>query len=346
VKKNVLLIILFMAAACQRQHSVASETWRASDPTYVPFTVKEIVISASNRFVGLTVDEHPQTDGEVLENFAVYILDLKSGAHRRLGSGDGPLVATTDDQFIYAESSRSSKAPALINGLDTIRTFEIGENNGLWWNAKTRTVLFETGWPKDREGFNTLTLLLPETGMSTMVNVREPSELLGVCPVTGNFYTEHRFANDELGVDEYDDSGKFIGTTHSSLAVYSPNCGYVLPFAAVGAHGPDDWGVFEARSRAKLMDFPWSEDGITDLHWFNSWNPNPRHDALLIMYSTEARSKTDTIDLLDVGKRSVVKSWPNPEGSPPVRWSGDGEATVTVRDHHIVFEPLGPATVK
>src|SRR5262245_4205038 len=171
-----------MAAACQRQHSNTSDTWRASDPTYVPFTVKEIVVSASNRFVGLTVDEHPQSDGEVSDNFAVYILDLKTGAHRRLGSGNAPLVATIDDQFIYSGSSRSSKPPALINGLDTVRTFEIGENNGVWWNPKTRTVLFESGWPKDIAGFNSVTLLKPETGTSMMVHVQEISELLAVCP--------------------------------------------------------------------------------------------------------------------------------------------------------------------
>ena len=178
MKKKVLLIFWFMAAACQRQHSHASDTWRASDPTYVPFTVKEIVVSASNRFVGLTVDEHPQPDGEVADNFAVYVLDLKSGSHRRLGSGNDLLVATTDDQFIYAESSRSSKPPALINGLDTVRAFEIGENNGVWWNPKTRTVIFETGWPKDSEGFDTITLLKPEAGTSTIVHVQEISELL------------------------------------------------------------------------------------------------------------------------------------------------------------------------
>jgi hypothetical protein len=61
----------------------------------------------------------------------------------------------------------------------------------------------------------------------------------------------------------------------------------------------------------------------------------------LTTYSTTARTGMDTIDILDVSKRRVVKSWPHPEGSVPVEWSGNGEATVTVRDHRVVFEPLG-----
>ena len=339
-RTTVLWMSLLLAAACQRQQP---QIWRASDPTYVPFDVREIVVSANNRVVGVTVDERPANEPHIVSgDLPVYLLDLKTGNHHLLGS-NGVLLPTLDDQFIYSESERSSKPPVLITGVDTVRTFEIGESNGAWWNSKTSTVIFETGWPKDVEGFNTLTLLKPAIGTTTTVHVQQTSELLGVCPATGNFYTEHRFANGELGVDEYDGNGKFIGNTHSPLAIYSANCRYVLPFAVVGAHGPDVWGVYEASTRTMLMDFPWKEDGKTDLHWFKAWNP--RHDNLLLMYSQEARTKMDTIDLLDVSKRAVVKNWPSPEGSPPVRWSGDGEATVTVRDHHIVFESLGGIVV-
>jgi len=35
-----------------------------------------------------------------------------------------------------------------------------------------------------------------------------------------------------------------------------------------------------------------------------------------------------------------LKNWPDSGGVSPTVWSGDGKGTVTVRDHHIVFEPL------
>jgi len=329
----LLLPCLLLAAACQRQQG---EMWRESDPTYVPFAVREIVVSANNRFVGLTVVEH-ENQAISAADLRLYLLDVKTGHHRLLGA-DGPLLPTVDDQFIYSESGRSPKPPELTRGLDTVRTFDIGEHNGAWWNSKTNMAVFETGWPQDREGFNILTLLKPATGTFVKLQVREPSELLSVCRATGNFYTQHQFPNDEVGADEYDSEGNFIRTLRSPLAVFSQNCRYVLPFDALGAHGPDDWAVFEASSGKKLMDFPWSEDGETDVHWFNSWNP--RHDSLLLMYSTAAHNKGDSIDLFDVSKGNVVKSWPISDGSPPVRWSGDGQATVTIRDQHIVFEPL------
>jgi hypothetical protein len=194
----VSLTCLLLAAACQTQQA---EMWRESDPTYVPFAVTEIVVSANNRFVGLTVVEHGN-QAITAADLRLYLLDLKTGHHRLLGA-DGPLLPTVDDQFIYSESRRSPKPPELIRGLDTVRTFDIGENNGAWWNSKSNTAVFETGWPQDREGFNILTLLKPATGAFVRLQVREPSELLSVCRATGNFYTQHQFPNDEVGADEY-----------------------------------------------------------------------------------------------------------------------------------------------
>jgi hypothetical protein len=303
----------------------------------VPFAVTEIVVSANNRFAGLTVDERPEPH-DSSGDLPVYMLDLQTGEHRKLGAR-GQVLATGDDQFIYSDSERSSQPPILLRGLETVRTFDIGMNNGLWWNSKAATAILETGWPKEAEGFNALTLLNPATGTTEKVEVRETSELLAVCPSTGNFYTEHHLPDGKLAADEYDPSGKFLKTLASPLAVYSANCRYVLPFASIGLHGPDDWGIFDASSQAKLMDFPWREDGKTDLHWFRAWHPHL--DNLMLMYSKDAKKDADTIDIMDVDKRMVVKSWLNPEGGPPIRWSGDGKSTVTVRDQHIVFERLG-----
>jgi hypothetical protein len=295
--------------------------------------VKEIAASG-DRYVGLTVDERPPGKQTPTSDYVVYVLDTKTGQHRRIAQ-DGMLLATRNDEFVYFEFGKSSKPVILIHGLDT-RTFDIGEHNGGWWNPKTATLILETGWPQAAEGFNTLGLLNVTTGAMAKVPVREISERVGICAQTGNFYTEHHFQNDELGADEYDGNGKFIRSIHSPLAIYSSSCGYTLPFAVAGLHGPDDWGVFEAGSGTKLIDYPWVDDGKSDLHWFRSWNP--RHDGLLLMYSTTASTRMDSIDAVDVSARKVVKSWPHPEDAAPVEWSSDGDATVTVRDEHVVFE--------
>jgi len=337
VKRALILCVSLIAAGCRQQQS--ADVWRQSDPTYVPFAVQAIAASSSNRFVGLTVDERPQNDKQTLSSdYVVYMLDLKTGTHRKVGQ-NAELIALPDDQFFFFDSDKSSKPSMLIRGLDTVRTFDVGEHNGGWWNPKMGTIMMETGWPKDTDGFNALGLINVATGAVTKTAVQQTSELIGICPANGNFYTEHRSIKDELGADEYDGSGKFIRTIRSPLAVYSAECTYGLPFAAIGLHGPDDWGVFHAASGQKLMDFPWNEDGKSDLHWFRAWNP--RRDSLLLMYSTEGATKKDTVDALDVAQRKVVKSWPHPEGSPPIEWSGDGSAVVTVRDQQVVFDSLG-----
>jgi len=337
LKRTCVFCFAWLLMASCHSQPPPGDVWRESDPTFVPFEVKEIAVSLGNRFIGLTADERPADGKQTLaSDFVVYLLDLKTGAHRRLGM-DGLVLPALKDQLIYFESARSSRPLILTNGLDT-RTLEIGEHNGGWWNPKTQTMIFESGWPQGEEGFNTLGLLDITTGKVVSVPVKEVSELVGICPTTGNLYTEHRYPKDELGVDEYDSAGKFLRAIHSPLAVYSSGCGYVLPLNAIGGHGPDDWGVFEASSGTRIMDFPWNEDGKSDLHWFREWNPH--HDNLLLMYSTEASTKTDTIDVLDVRERRVIKNWPHPEGAPPIEWSSDGESVVTVRDHHVVFEPL------
>jgi hypothetical protein len=45
------------------------------------------------------------------------------------------------------------------------------------------------------------------TGEIASVPMKEISELVGICPVTGNFYTEHFLPDQKEGADEYDVSG-------------------------------------------------------------------------------------------------------------------------------------------
>ena len=168
------------------------------------------------------------------------------------------------------------------------------------------------------------------------------SESLGICPTTGSIYTEHSAQDSPEAVDEYDSSGKFIGTSPLPLGVFSASCRYVLPFIALARHGPR--GVYDANARVELVEFPWKEDGKTDQHWFRSWNP--RNDDLLLMSSVPAGSNLGTTDIYDVALRKVIKSWPSSEDSPPVVWSSDGKATVTVKEHRSGFDPIVPKNPK
>src|SRR5436190_12956365 len=95
-------------AACQ---GTPGEMWRSSDPSYVPFTVDAIQVSADNQFVGLTVNEHPATDKpQIAADRTIYLLDLKSGAHRLVGDGDSalfPAPQPAGHEFLYYDSTES-----------------------------------------------------------------------------------------------------------------------------------------------------------------------------------------------------------------------------------------------
>jgi hypothetical protein len=319
----------FVLLGCQ------SKDWRSTDPTYVPFPVTGLVVSRDNRFIGITERPKPPSTDSLF-----YLLDLKTGEHTQSMKGD--LFALNGNRFLY---SASEDAPlALIEGLATVHTFNVGRHTGWWnlprsgrWNPTNDIVILETAWPGDREGFNGVTLLNIGTGNTVFIRLRETTEYLSTCSKTGNVYTGSD--TDGLRTDSYDEyapDGTFLSHSPSPLAVYSANCRYVVPWIAVSNHGPDDWAVYDADSKSKLMDFPWRET-MPQSHWFVGWNPT--YDHLLL-----AGNLADTIDVVNVAERVIVKRIPDNEA--PIVWAGDGRATVTVRDHHIVFEDLPAALLK
>ncbi len=317
-------LLCFAICGC---HSEGQQVWLPSHPNYVPFSVRGIVVSDDNRFVGLTVDTRSDASSVVTAGeLSIILVDLKIGVHKLIGSGDSFFRPIRSRQFLYY---RSETSPVLLlDGLETVRSFTIGERRQGWWNAANQRVIFETAWSKDREGFNRIGLLNITTGETDSVDLKDTTELLTICAKTGRFYTESYESNEERR-DEYDSNGLFISRSVSPLAVYSANCRYVLPFAALPPHGPGDWAVFDAATGSKLMDFLWS-DTDPDSHWFIAWNP--QYDNLLL-----ARSGNGW-DVVHVGQRRNIRHFPGSD--EPVAWSGDGRATVTVRDRHIVFEAL------
>lgn len=329
----LLTVFCLLTASCQ---ATEVQTWRVSDPSYVPFTVTEMAVSADNRFVGLTVDERANTNNPVTSSqLNGYVLDLKTGEHRKIGHGNSMLLPTPGapgHEFLYYDSEDSPIL--LLDGLQTARSFEIGRHSGGWWNRKNRLAIFATAWPNDREGFNAIALLNTISGEIVRVRLNQPTELLTICPTTGKFYTESSHTNSESDADEYDSTGVFMRHLMSPLVVYSASCRYVVPFAALSPHGPDDWAAFESSSGSKLMDFPWSDEGKTENHLFSAWNP--RRDNLLLIHSQLPGNQVWTNDVVDLEQRTIVKRWA--DSGAPVIWSGDGAAMITIRDHHIIFE--------
>src|SRR5262245_27277871 len=262
----IVVLLCFAVSSC---HSEDPQVWLPGHQNYVPFPVSDIVVSEDNRFVGLTVDARSKTTEPVIASaLSLYMLDLKTGVHKLLGSGDSFLRLVTGRQFLYYASEES---PVLLfDGLQEVRSFPIGRRRQGWWDAASQGSIFETDRPNDREGFSTIGLIDLKTGQMNSVELKEPTELLTVCGKTGRFYTESYDVN--VGRNEYDPNGVFISRTMSPLAVYSANCRYVLPFAALGPHGPDDWAVFQAESGIKLMDFRWSDTDPRS-YFFEQWNP-------------------------------------------------------------------------
>jgi hypothetical protein len=178
------------------------------------------------------------------------------------------------------------------------------------------------------------------SGRVSRVKLARVTELLAVCKASGHFFTEHYYPNEprpDAGTDEYDAQGVFLRSNRSPLAVYSANCRYAVSFSALAPHGPDDWAVYDANTRTRLITFRWDESWKIDSHWFQAWNP--AYDHLLLMHTVRAGNREATIDILDVRRRRVIRSWTDAPDTHIV-WSGDGNATVTVRDNRIIFEPL------
>lgn len=332
--------LLFCSIAASSDPDV--QQWRSSDPAYVPFAVQKIAISTDNRFVALTVDEHPRKDGipAGADGLTTYVLDLTNGDHRRFGSGNYTFVPSPHSHTFLVYGN-SNEPPLLLDGLKTNRTLDVGNHDGGWWNPLTGGVMFEGSWPSDRDGFDGVTIWDESAGSANRVHLHEVTALLSFCAVTGHFFAEHWYSGDSrLGTDEYDAKGTFVKSIKQDRAVFSARCRYVLPFAALALHGPDDWAIYDATTRAQMQDFPWTEDGKHDLHWFIAWNPV--YDHLLLMHSNKAGSEIGTVDVLDVRHGAVIRSWADTAEGAPLVWSGDGSSVVTIREHHVRFDRIGP----
>jgi len=325
---SIVGILVLGIAGCRQSSSAA---WNSADPTFIPYPVFHLVVSADNRFAAAQLNEKME-DRNSRDGRATYILDLKTGQHRRFDP-DTEFMTFSDHKFVKRGFSISSEPIVVIDGLVTQHSFAIGSHAGGWRNSKSDDLIFETGRIQVGEGFTELSILNPVTGAVHRVPTQQ-SDSIGFCSVTGNFYTEHN-----SGADEFDAGGNFIRTIPSPLGLYSSGCNFVVPFGAVFLHGPVTWGIYEANHFNKLVEYPWTDDN-SDLHWFQSWNPT--QDNLILIRTSLASAAMKTSDVVDVRGMKVIQSWPWPDNpnEPPTVWSGDGMAIATVRDHHIVFDPI------
>jgi len=310
--------------------------WNPADPAFVRYPVSDLVMSTDNRFAAAQVNEK-MGDRNSNGGRATYIIDLKTGQHRRFDSHI-EFLTFSDHRFVRRGFSISTEPLQIIDGLETRSAIGIGAHSGGWRNPRSDELIFATGWNKSGTGFNELSIVSPKTGAIHKVQT-EVSESLGFCASTGHFYTEREIEG-KRGGDEFDMTGNRIRTLQFPFGVYSSDCNFAVPFDALFHHGPATWGIYGAIHFNRLVEYAWSDDNSSGLHWFQSWNPT--QDNLLLIRTLPADNGSGTSDVLDVSEMKIIKSWPWPNNptEPPAVWSGDGKAIVTVRDRHIVFDQV------
>jgi hypothetical protein len=302
----------------------------------VPFPVHWLAVSADNRFVALKVDEQKRKLNSVPDwkSLSVYMLDLQTGEHRRIGDGTTVLEPSPVGHIFTADNE--SDSVTLIDGLSVMKPLKTGRRAGAWWNGPN-SILFQSAWPKNTEGFTEVGILNVTTGAVRHVKLREPTEALGTCATSRHFFTEGSDSDAKM-LDEHDPDGNYVGQRKDGLAEFSASCKYVLPLVAVNGYGgPDSWSVHDVTGKL-LIDFPWSEDEKATERWFDKWNP--RYDHLLLMHSTPPIDKDGTVEVLDVRINKIIRQWSDAPSETRKVWSGDGKAVVTVRDHHVVFDKV------
>jgi hypothetical protein len=324
--------------------SVADSPWKSGDPYYIPFPVHSLVPSGDGRYVVVEVDENDPPlpmeknigvpiSPEQHAAFTLYIVNTSSGWHRKVGTG-AQFVTAAPKGHTFLIGDRRSTRQTVMNGLWFPSHLDVGEYSFRTWDGTGTRIYFEAGWPEHSDGFNVLGIADVRRGTVQRKKLREITDVLGTCPATSHVFVQRNAYRANERADEYDSDGNFLKTNDNRLAIFSPNCVYALPFSAMSPRGPTNWGVYDARSGERLAWFELTGPAFAPQRWFASWNP--KYDDLMLLH--EGRS--ERMEAYDVRQQRVLKSWSDRPSDPPVVWAPNGDSVMTVRDHHIVFDPV------
>lgn len=193
----------------------------------------------------------------------------------------------------------------------------------LLWGTDANRIYFYGGTTVEADAWNILAVYDLDTGKVKRAKLREPTEIVGICPSTGSVFTATpRYAGHAGNTIEYSPDLLFLRRVTNWIGVdFSAHCSYVS--SPWSYHGPLPWTIYEVASGRILASFP-SEDEGKDTYEPVAWNP--KYDSLLLRKFVSHDGKNDRFEVFDVTSGHVLLSL---RGAGSAVWSGRG-AGVTV----------------
>lgn len=204
----------------------------------------------------------------------------------------------------------------------------------LLWAGDSQKLYFYGGTTVQEDAWNTPGIYDLSKGTITRAKLREPTEILRVCPASGEVYAATpeyaRFAGTTV---EYTPDIRFVRRIHSWVgARFSTQCTYVA--SESDYHGPLPWSIYDTRTAKRLFQFfAADEDAKGDVYSLVGWNP--KHDPILLRKHVSRRHER-VLEVFNVQSGGVLQTLP--DGDWPM-WSADGANIIVAYKNILVWQP-------
>ena len=268
----------------------------------------------------------------------VYWIANATGSPEKITDSDTDIrviPAPSGSQSVIVVSRKSGAGRVLLyNRRQKVRELAV-DPSFLLWAADAQRLYFYGGTTIQADPWNVLGIYNLSNGSVRRETLREPTEILRVCPATGEVYSvTPQYANFPGNTDEYTADIQFVRQIHGWVgARFSARCTFVA--SESDFHGPLPWTIYDTRSGERLLQFS-AEDGDTkkDAYSLVAWNP--KHDSVLLREHFSKKGER-LLEVFDVVSGRVLETFPRADGAA---WSVDGVNIIIADRNSLVWHPL------
>lgn len=268
----------------------------------------------------------------------VYWIDSATGVPEKVASADtavNVIAAPSGSQSLIVMAQRSGSGRVMLyNRERRVKELPV-DATFLLWGGDSQKVYFYGGTTIQADAWNILGIYDVNNGSITRAKLREPAEILRVCPANGEVYSATpQYPKFRGSTVEYTPEIQFVRQIHGWIgARFSAQCTYVA--SESDYHGPLPWSIYNTRSAKKLFQFSAAdEDTKGGIYSLVAWNP--KHDSVLLREHVSEHHQR-LLEVFDVKGGRVLQTLP---GADLPTWSADGANIIVPDGDVLVWHPV------
>lgn len=242
------------------------------------------------------------------------------------------LPAPSGALSLVVEPQERSSRVLLYRGKQEVKSLSV-DDTFLLWSADARKFYFYGGTTLQADAWNVLGIYDLDSDASRRVKLKEPTEILGICPATGNVYsTSPQYPGFAGTTVEYTPTVQFVKKIRGWIgAQFSAHCNYVASESSY--HGPLPWSIYNTANGKRLFQFDYTDDDTKgDMYALIAWNPS--HDSILLR--DHISKQKEFLEVFDVRSGRILQQLGELR---PAVWSADGNSIILAHANELQWIP-------